>query len=223
MTLILHIETATKICSTSISKNGVLIDVIEEHPENFIHSEKLTLNIRELIQRNQIEFKQLSAVSLSAGPGSYTGLRIGSSTAKGICYALNIPLISIPTLQVYDVCARKIGEKGNICSMIDARRMEVYSCISNGTKVLKKTSPDILDENSYSSFDPLTVVGDGAFKMKEIWVNRKVQFLFDVILSSKYQVELAYSKFINQDFEDIALFEPNYYKEFQTSSPVKTK
>ena len=78
MTLILHIETATKICSTSISKNGVLIDVIEENPENFVHSEKLTLNIRELIQRNQIEFKKLSAVSLSAGPGSYTGLRIGS-------------------------------------------------------------------------------------------------------------------------------------------------
>ena len=223
MTLILHIETATKICSTSISKNGVLIDVIEEHPENFIHSEKLTLNIRELTQRNQIEFKQLNAVSLSAGPGSYTGLRIGSSTAKGICYALNIPLISIPTLQVYDICARKMGAKGNICSMIDARRMEVYSCISNGEKILKKTSPDVLDEDSYSSFDPLTVVGDGAFKMKEIWVNRKVQFLFDVILSSKYQVELAYSKFINQDFEDIALFEPNYYKEFQTSSPVKTK
>ena len=107
--------------------------------------------------------------------------------------------------------------------MIDARRMEVYSCISNGAKILKQTSPDVLDEDSYSSFDPLTVVGDGALKMKEIWANRKVQFLFDVILSSKYQVELAYSKYINQDFEDIALFEPNYYKEFQTSSPVKTK
>ena len=223
MTLLLHIETATKICSTSISKNGILIDVIEEHPENFIHSEKLTLNIRELMKRNQIEFKQLKAVSLSAGPGSYTGLRIGSSTAKGICYALNIPLISIPTLQVYDVCARKMGVKGNICSMIDARRMEVYSCISNGTKILKQTSPDILNEDSYSSFDPLTVVGDGAFKMKEIWANRKVQFLFDVILSSKFQVELAYSKYIKQDFDDIALFEPNYYKEFQTSTPVKSK
>ncbi|MAO32334.1 MAG: tRNA (adenosine(37)-N6)-threonylcarbamoyltransferase complex dimerization subunit type 1 TsaB [Crocinitomicaceae bacterium] len=223
MTFILHIETATKTCSTAISKNGVLIDIIEEHPENYIHSEKLTSNIQELTKRNQIAFKQLSAVSFSSGPGSYTGLRIGSSTAKGICYALNIPLISIPTLQVYDICARKMGVRGNVCSMIDARRMEVYSCISNGIDVLKQTSPDVLDEDSYLRFDPLTVVGDGAFKVKNIWSHRKIAFLFDVTLSSKYQVELAYKKFNNQDFENLALFEPNYYKEFQTTQAKNSK
>ncbi len=223
MIFILHIETATKTCSTAISKNGYLIDIIEEHPENYIHSEKLTLNIQELIKRNQIDFKQLSAVSFSSGPGSYTGLRIGSSTAKGICYALDIPLISIPTLLLYDICARKKGVIGNVCSMIDARRMEVYSCITNGIDLLKKTSSDVLNKDSYLRFDPLTVVGDGAFKVKEIWSHRKIAFLFDVILSSKYQVELAYEKFNNQDFENLRLFEPNYYKEFQTTQARNAK
>ena len=112
MALILHIETATKTCSVALSRNGKLICLKEEHSEKYIHSERLTVYIKQLFENTGISFKDLDAISLSSGPGSYTGLRIGSSTAKGFCFALNIPLISIPTLEAFENCARLNGIKG---------------------------------------------------------------------------------------------------------------
>ena len=140
MAIILHvIETATKSCSVAISEKGVLLGHKEEHPQSYVHSEKLTKHINDLLRGVGIAFSEIDAISLSSGPGSYTGLRIGSSTAKGLCFALKIPLISVPTLKSLDSFARKKGIIGNICVMLDARRMEVYSLISSSEiKVLKK-------------------------------------------------------------------------------------
>ncbi|MDG1841640.1 MAG: tRNA (adenosine(37)-N6)-threonylcarbamoyltransferase complex dimerization subunit type 1 TsaB [Crocinitomicaceae bacterium] len=222
MSIILHIETATKSCSVAISKKGVLLGHKEEHPESFVHSEKLTKYINDLLQGLGIGFSQIDAISVSSGPGSYTGLRIGSSTAKGLCFALQIPLISVPTLKSFDSCARKKGLIGNICVMIDARRMEVYSRISSSEKkVLKKTSPDILDEDTYKEFEPFIAVGDGAFKTKEFWSNRDVKYDFSIKLSAIGQVSIAYEMLKKKQVQKLENFEPNYFKDFIATFPKK--
>ena len=155
MIYILHIETATHICSVALSKNGVLVDGIDEASDGYVHGEKLTGFIDELLKRHHIEYKDLSAVSVSAGPGSYTGLRIGISTAKGLCFGLNIPIISIPSLQsLFEIAHKKHPEK-LIAVLFDARRMEVYSEIYDTSKlVLKKLSADVLTQNSYDEYLP---------------------------------------------------------------------
>lgn len=215
MPYLLHIETATKVCSVALSKNGQLVQLIESNDDQFSHGEKLTLFIVELLQKENIKATNLAAISVSAGPGSYTGLRIGVSTAKGMCYALSIPLISIDTLTSMAQKALQEKNVNAICAMIDARRMEVFSAIflSDG-KCIKPTSPDVLDENTYADFDPILVIGDGAEKTKEIWKNRSVTYSDSYHISAQSQVELAYNKFLNNEFEDLAYFEPNYVKAF---------
>jgi tRNA threonylcarbamoyladenosine biosynthesis protein TsaB len=215
MTTILHLETATKTCSVAISVNAKLIDVIEIHGDQYIHGEKLTLFIQEILTKNSIAFDKLSAVSISSGPGSYTGLRIGVATAKGICFAKNIPLIEIDTLQAFENCARKSFPSETICVMLDARRMEVYSSIFDASrKTVKSISADILDDNTYREFEPFVCVGNGSTKCKEIWSERNIHFNDTVQLSASGQVELAFNKFVNKQFADLAYFEPNYLKEF---------
>ena len=217
---ILHIESATKSCSVALSKNGECIQCIEEHGDAYIHGEKLALFIHQALTAAKISPEDLSAVSFSSGPGSYTGLRIGVSIAKGMCFSLSIPLISIDTLQSFEQCVRKqFPTEGNVCVMIDARRMEVFSAIfdSKGT-VLKTTSADVLDEVSYSNYEPFSCVGDGSSKMKEIWGNRSIAFLENCELSAEGQVDLAYLKYSKQEFEDVAYFEPNYVKEFYSGT-----
>jgi tRNA threonylcarbamoyladenosine biosynthesis protein TsaB len=215
MTTILHIETATKTCSVALSKDSELIDVLEIHSDQFIHGEKLTLFIQEILSKHFISFDQISAVSISSGPGSYTGLRIGVSTAKGLCYAKKIPLIAIDTLHAFENCARKLYPKETICVMLDAKRMEVYSSIFDKNRtVIKPLSADILCENSYSEFEPLTCIGDGGTKFKELWKERKIVIDDNLYLSASGQVELAYEKFLTKDFVNLASFEPNYLKEF---------
>ena len=222
MAIILHIETATKSCSVAISKKGVLLGYKEEHPESYVHSEKLTKYINDLLQELGIPFSQLDAISVSSGPGSYTGLRIGSSTAKGLCFALQIPLISVPTLKSFDSFARKKGLIGNICVMIDARRMEVYSRISSSEKkVLKKTSPDILDKDTYKEFEPFIAIGDGAFKTKELWGNRDVKYDFSIKPSAIGQISIAYEMFMTKQVQKLEDFEPNYFKDFIATIPKK--
>lgn len=215
MTTILHIETATKTCSVALSIDLKLVDVLEINNNQFIHGEKLTLLIDEILTKHSITFYQLSAVSISSGPGSYTGLRIGAATAKGICFAKNIPLIAIDTLHSFENYARKFYPTQTICVMLDARRMEVYSSIFDGKRnIIKTLSADILDENTYSKFEPFICVGDGGAKLKELWKERDIYINDSLNLSASGQVELAHVKFLAKDFVDLAYFEPNYLKEY---------
>ena len=217
MTTILHIETATKTCSVALSIDSNLVDTIETHSEQYIHGEKLTLFIQNILEKNSISFDQLSALSISSGPGSYTGLRIGAATAKGICFAKNIPLIAIDTLDAFESCARPSYPNNTLCVMLDARRMEVYSTIFNAQRTaIKSLSADVLDENSYREFEPFICIGDGGSKCKELWVGRNIIFNEALQLTAAGQIESAFEKFMNKEFVDIAYFEPNYLKEFYT-------
>jgi tRNA threonylcarbamoyladenosine biosynthesis protein TsaB len=212
---ILHLETSTKVCSVALSKNGELVQLKEAKDAEFSHGEKLTLYVEEIIQTEKITFKDLAAVSIASGPGSYTGLRIGTSTAKGFCYALNIPFLAVDALESLAQIARKKYSDKNICPMIDARRMEVYSAIyAPNMKVLKKISADILDESTYIEYDNLVCLGDGMPKAKEIWAQREIVFDDEILCSSSGQVERAYQKYTNKEFEDLAYFEPFYLKDF---------
>lgn len=214
MTRVLHIETATKVCSVALSENGQLVGVNEIEEDGFAHGEKLTILIQELLKEKQLSTNDLDAVSVSSGPGSYTGLRIGVSTAKGICYAMQIPLIAIDALTSLAVLAAKKYDQ-NICAVIDARRMEVYNLVTTkDLQPLKEITADIITEESYREFDPFVVCGDGAEKLQEIWKDRNCAFDLDIKSSATGQVELAYDKYVNEQFEDLAYWEPFYLKDF---------
>ena len=218
--LILHIETATKICSVAISENGNLIDCIETSSDGYVHGEKLTLFIQELLQRNNLSATQLTAVSFSSGPGSYTGLRIGLSNAKGLCYALSIPLISLSTLEILASSAKN-DSNATVIAMLDARRMEVYAQVfDKNTFALSPIDAVVVDENTFEAFEPFLAVGDGIEKLKPIWENRK-QILFEeeTQLSARSQALLAYNKCIKKEFEDLAYFTPFYLKDFMVGAP----
>ena len=216
--VLLHIETATKVCSVALSVNGRLVAIKESTSDAYIHGESLTLFIEEVFRTANLKIENLAAVSISSGPGSYTGLRIGVSTAKGLCFALQIPLIQIPTLaSLMQLCRNEVPTQ-NLLAALDARRMEVYSLMqAPDGKILKSLSADTVDENSYSEFEPFVCFGDATFKLKELWANRAVIFKDDIYCSAKGQVELAYSKFKAQEFENLGDFVPLYLKEFQTN------
>jgi tRNA threonylcarbamoyladenosine biosynthesis protein TsaB len=174
MDYILHLETSTKACSVALSSGGDLVGLKESLTDAYTHSESLTLYIQEVINSAGLEMHQLKAVSVTSGPGSYTGLRIGVSTAKGLCFALGIPLIAIDSLVSMATMAKEKYPTINLCALIDARRMEVFSAIyTSDLSVLKPISADILEgENDYSSYEPFVYFGDGAQKTKENWKNR---------------------------------------------------
>ncbi|MFA7446538.1 MAG: tRNA (adenosine(37)-N6)-threonylcarbamoyltransferase complex dimerization subunit type 1 TsaB [Flavobacteriaceae bacterium] len=215
---ILNIETATKNCSAAISKSGKTIALKEMAEEHFSHSEKLHLFIDSLLQENQIAYKDLSAVALSSGPGSYTGLRIGTSTAKGLCFALDIPLISVDTLLIL---AKQVSENSLIIPMLDARRMEVYTAIFDENH--HRTTPVqalVVDENSFVEITEKAVfIGDGATKCKEILNRENFIFLDDIRYPSAGEMSaISFDKFQKKEFEDMAYFEPFYLKEFFTGA-----
>ena len=214
---ILHIETATKVCSVALSLNGELISCKESSNDEFVHGEQLTNYISEVVSLAKIKLSNLSAVSVSSGPGSYTGLRIGVSTAKGLCFGLSIPLIAVPSLLSLISLAKERHPTTTICAMFDARRMEVFRQVVdvNGLELLP-VGPQVVDEYSMVDFEPFLAVGDGTNKLKELWGNRKVQFDDAIVPSAKGQLILANQKFKAQDFEDVAYFVPNYGKEFYT-------
>ena len=213
----MHIETATKVCSVALSLNGELISCKESSNDEFVHGEQLTNYISEVVSLAKIKLSNLSAVSVSSGPGSYTGLRIGVSTAKGLCFGLSIPLIAVPSLLSLIYLAKERHPKTTICAMFDARRMEVFRQVvdENGLELLP-VGPQVVDEYSMVDFEPFLAVGDGTNKLKELWGNRKVQFDDAIVPSAKGQLILANQKFKAQDFEDVAYFVPNYGKEFYT-------
>lgn len=215
MALILNIETATKNCSVALSKDGKTLAIREIAEQNFSHAEKLHIFIEELLLETNVTFKEVKAIAVSQGPGSYTGLRIGVSAAKGLCYALSIPLIAVDTLEIL---ARKINiSNGTILPMIDARRLEVYSAFydSNYAKI-RETKAEIIDENSFQEeTEILHLIGDGAMKFKEILTDEKFKYYPEIQFPSAAEMSLiSFQKFQNNQFEDVAYFEPFYLKDF---------
>ncbi|RAR71785.1 tRNA (adenosine(37)-N6)-threonylcarbamoyltransferase complex dimerization subunit type 1 TsaB [Flavobacterium aciduliphilum] len=212
---ILNIETATKNCSVSLSKNGVTVCCKETAEEGYAHAEKLHVFIESVLAEAQVPYSNLCAIAVSQGPGSYTGLRIGVSAAKGLSYSLQIPLIAIDTLEtlVYQVKQ----DNGWIVPMIDARRMEVYSAVFNGKK--ERISPVesvILTPESFSMYSGVMYfVGDSTEKAKTVLNNPNFIFLEDTKYPSAREMSLlSYQKFLNKNFVDVAYFEPYYLKDF---------
>lgn len=214
-TYILHLETATKVCSVALSLDGELIALKETEEDGYSHGENLNCFIENVLKEASIKIQQVSAISLASGPGSYTGLRIGAATAKGLCYALEIPLIAIDALTCLAEIAKEKYPNSTLCPVIDARRMEVYNLFyhENGT-LLKEISADIIDETSYSEFEPFIYFGDGAEKLQEIWSDKNCSIDSSIKSSASGQVKLAFQKFLERKFEDVAYWEPFYLKDF---------
>lgn len=217
--LILHIESTSTVCSVAISKDADLV-AIKELNNGYTHAENLHVFIDELLKENTLKPSDLSAVSISSGPGSYTGLRIGFSAAKGLAYALQIPLISIDTLKALSVAAiKKINTDALFCPMMDARRMEVYcSVYDNPLNEVLPIQALVLTDESIKSFDlnkPIYFFGDGMPKAKELLQAIPQSFFIDdIAASATNMIELAHTKYQAKDFVDVAYSEPNYLKEF---------
>ena len=187
-----------------------------ERGDRFIHGERLHVLIKELLHENNVDFNALTGVCVGKGPGSYTGLRIGVSTAKGLCFALNIPLISVPTLEA--LAHQVENPKGTIVAMLDARRMEVYSAIYDAQhNETRPTEAEVLTSESYLELLELTAVyfiGNGVPKTKDLITHKNAQFIENKLPSAKQMCALSYDKFKTDAFEDVAYFEPFYLKDF---------
>lgn len=214
---ILYLETSSKNCSVAISDNGKLLCVSEEVSDNYKQSESLHTFVEWALEGAGISIKEIQAVSLGKGPGSYTGLRIGASSAKGFCYGLKIPLVAVNSLEtmIEPFLAQNYDY---IIPMVDARRMEVYTAVYDGEtgKELSQTEAKILDETSFEEFKDKKVlfVGDGAKKAQEILQLSNAEFNESIYPSAKYLVKKTLEKIENKEFEDIAYFEPFYLKDF---------
>lgn len=216
MGLILSIETATKSCSVALAKNGQLVDCIEEVSEKYSHAEQLTVFIESILAKHQFKMKDLDAIAISSGPGSYTGLRIGVSTAKGLCYALDIPLISVSTLEAMAELKKTDFTEHMLCPMIDARRMEVY-CAMFSNEGQTEVQAKVIDEDSFAAElenGPVLFFGDGADKCQDTLRHPNAQFELGVYPSARGMIALAQQKFSEKQFEDLAYYEPFYLKEF---------
>ena len=223
MSLILSIETATPVCAVALHYEGALLGEYRLL-KGRSHAEKLATLIDALIKDCGKEIKELAAVAVSGGPGSYTGLRIGTSTAKGLSFALRIPLIAVNSLtalaaQLNDT----IRENDLLLPMFDARRMEVYcQVLDKQLKVLQDTMPVIIDEKSFINFfekHNVYLFGDGAGKCKPVITHSNAFFVDDVFPVAAAVGELAYMKYIQKDFVDVAYYEPFYLKEFRAGKP----
>ncbi len=219
MPVILNIETATTLCSVSIAKTGKVI-AIKEINDGYTHAENLHVFIQEVLKQAGKTTKDLNAIAVGSGPGSYTGLRIGVSTAKGLAFALQIPLIAVNTLQT--MTAKVIEQNKSdvlFCPMLDARRMEVYTAIfDKELNTIKETSPQIISAEEVSFFNigkPICFFGDGMPKCKDILKQiPQSSFIDDITPSSSALAELSYQKHKKAQFEDVAYFEPFYLKNF---------
>lgn len=219
MTYILNIETATRNCSVSIARNGEVMALKEVADSGYSHAEKLHVFIEQVLLESQLRFSDLQAVAVSQGPGSYTGLRIGVSAAKGLCYALNIPLIAVDTLQV--LAAQVQVAEGLIVPMIDARRMEVYSAIYDEKGLLiRGVEAQIIDENSFTeNSQKLYFVGDCQAKCQEVLKGENHIFLSEIEFpSAREMAKISYQKMTQNALEDLAYFEPFYLKDFMVTA-----
>ena len=234
MALILNIETSTTVCSVCISKDGIVQSYRESHDEK-THAKQLTVFIDEIVKEQKLKFKDFDAIAVSMGPGSYTGLRIGVSTAKGLCYAKDIPLIAINTLQslangiVSKVKNNDLNIEGFkeaiLVPMIDARRMEVYSSFFNSNaKTTREIKAEIIDENSYQDIlvkKQMIFFGDGSAKIAGTITHKNAIFIENINTSSLTMASLSKEAFKKNEFVDVAYFEPFYLKDFVATIPKK--
>lgn len=223
LSFILNIETSTKNCSVSVSKDGTLLSLKEINNGNYSHAEKLHPLIIDALKESNITVNDLSAVAVGKGPGSYTGLRIGVSAAKGLCFTHDIPLISINSLEVLAHACN--FNDGIIIPMIDARRMEVYSMIlDKNHTIIRETKAEIITNVSFQdllSENLVYFLGDGAEKCKEHIQNKNARFIDNQFPSAKEMVTLSYEKYKRNDVEDVAYFEPFYLKDFVATKEKK--
>jgi len=224
MTLI-HIETSTNVCSVALSRDSEIL-WNKENYEGQSHSVLLGKYVEELLNFARESGISLDGVVVSCGPGSYTGLRIGVSTAKGLAYGLDLPLLSVNTLQVMaNHVVKNIGVDDNtwLCPMIDARRMEVYTSFYDKTlHLVRDIQAEIIDENSYSEIlkeRKILCFGNGAEKCKKVLTHPNIEFINNIHPLAKDMVELAEKAFLNKEFQDVAYFEPFYLKEFVVTTP----
>ena len=225
MSLLLAIETTTKNCSVALFENSNLISYKEKNSNEYSHAELLTFFIEEVVKKSTITLKEVDAIILSKGPGSYTGLRIGTSTAKGLCYSLDIPLISVSTLRSMALLISKKQDYKFYCPMIDARRMEVFaSMYDRCNNEVREIRADIVDQYTYAQFlkEKVLFFGDGALKCKLIINSPNAHFLDGVFPSAKNIGVLGFEKFSNKDFEDVVYFEPYYLKDFVAGVQKRT-
>ena len=221
MALILNIETATTNCSVSLAKDGDTIALLEENDKNYSHSERLHVYINDVLVKANKSMKEIDAVAVSKGPGSYTGLRIGVSAAKGLCFSLDIPLISIHTLEAL---GHQVNiDKGYIVPMLDARRMEVYSSIYNYKhELFRETEAQVLNEQSFHDLlnqDEVCFIGSGVDKTKELIQHKNARFIEGKLPSANEMSLLSYYKYKKSDLENVAYFEPYYLKDFVALKP----
>ncbi|HIB47737.1 MAG TPA: tRNA (adenosine(37)-N6)-threonylcarbamoyltransferase complex dimerization subunit type 1 TsaB [Flavobacteriaceae bacterium] len=215
MAILLCIETATTNCSVALSVNGSVIALKEDRSNRYSHAEQLHVFINLVLEEAGVGKEQLDAVVISKGPGSYTGLRIGVSAAKGLCYALDKPLVSVSTLR-----ALAGQEKGTdfIIPMLDARRMEVYAAVFGAQyELLRETQAEIVDESSFEEYlqqGPTTFIGSGVEKFQKLVTHENAKYVKDAMPSASDLAPIAEEKFMKRDFEDVAYFEPYYLKDF---------
>lgn len=216
MALILSLETATTNCSVSLSEEGKQVAIKEDRSSNYSHAESLHVFIDELISKSDYSKSNIDAVAVSKGPGSYTGLRIGVSAAKGLCYAWDVPLISVSTLE--SLAHQVKTDRGMIIPMLDARRFEVYSQIfDNNFEPIRDIQAEVLSEESYQNYlndGPVYFIGTGVDKTKTLIEHPNANFIENAFPSASEMCQLAYGKYKKNDIEDVAYFEPFYLKDF---------
>ena len=214
--MILHIETATKNCSVALAEQGKLIHAIDEYSAQYTHAERLHPLIAQLLQEANYKLSDIKAIAVGKGPGSYTGLRIGVSATKGLCFGLKIPLIAIDTLTILSQPFQN-QSVDYIIPMLDARRMEVYTAVfqPNG-ELTEPIKALIVEENSFAEYNGKKVIfaGDGVEKCKHFLTDSSFTLAPEANPSARDMVTLAYQKFLTNDFEDVAYFEPFYLKDF---------
>jgi tRNA threonylcarbamoyladenosine biosynthesis protein TsaB len=229
--MIICLETATNLCSVALCNSAGVVSLRESN-ESKSHASMLTIFIEEILKENGIRAHDLNAIAVSKGPGSYTGLRIGVSVAKGIAYAASIPLIGIETtLSMFwgiSGSREKIQESDTntlFCPMLDARRMEVYYAIYDASgKTVKEISAEIINEDSFINIPEshnIVFFGDGAEKCKDVIKQTNAKFADDFRISASFMHKPVFQSFNNHHFEDVAYFEPLYLKDFLTSKPRK--
>lgn len=229
MSVILHIETATEACSVAVSEDGANIYSVDNFDElnqagkkETNHSKRLGVFVDEAMSFTDNHAIPFDAVAVSSGPGSYTGLRIGVSMAKGICYGQNLKLISVPTLELLSVPVLlrydDLPEDALLCPMLDARRMEVYCALyTRALKAVEGVDARIINEDSFKDYldkHPVYFFGNGAEKCKSVISHPNAHWIDGIQLNAKYMAPIAERKFLREEYEDVAYFEPNYLKEF---------
>lgn len=226
MAYLLHIESSSTVCSVAISNDDKLI-AIKELNNGYTHAENLHVYIEQLLKEVSLQAKDLSAISVSSGPGSYTGLRIGFSAAKGLAYALQIPIITVDTLKALSAIAiNKANKEAFYCPLLDARRMEVYTALyDNNLNETLSVRALVLNEESIQVFNQnknIYFFGDGMLKAKNLFQTLpNIYFIENITASASSMIGLAFQKYKVQDFADIAYVEPNYLKEFFFTSAKK--